>query len=345
MTKKTLLITIQILILIVAVISPQILAENQLLKIEESNGLRIFKFKTTTEILLDNNFSKPVSLNSSHSVNVTISFKFELPQFFPKLLLGTKIGNWVIFRDQNHNSTVDIKLNLEKIPQWCKAELENKTITIDNITTEVKTMITKLNIKINNDAPALEKETIELSAKFESQTNWGLTTSQDIINLTIIPEYIGLINAEFDLPKNTTELVLSQDKNTTLLPVNITNIGNGESKITIKIKEIQQNWNVSIDTPEIILLPGKTDKININITTPQIKEKLTMNLTLEITSKSTSETEIDEIYLQGQTLNLTGLKIIKEEATQPIDFTIITLGLIVILVSLITIVFIFKKKK
>ncbi len=35
MTKKIILITIQILILIVAVISPQILAENQLLKIEE----------------------------------------------------------------------------------------------------------------------------------------------------------------------------------------------------------------------------------------------------------------------------------------------------------------------
>lgn len=345
MNKKLLFITIQILILIVAIISPKIIAENQLLELDESNGLRIFEFKTTTEISLDKDFSKPVSLNSSHSVNVTVSFKFELPQFFPKLLLGTKIGNWIIFRDQNYNTTVDIKLNLEKIPEWCNAELEKKTITIDNITTEAKTMKTKLNIKINKNAPALEKETIELSAKFESQSNWGLTPSQDIINFTIIPEYIGLINAEFDLPKNTTELILSPDKNTTLLPVNITNIGNGESIITIKIKEIQQNWNVSIDTPEIILLPGKTDKINVNITTPQIKERQTMNLTLEITSKSTSETDIDETYLNGQNLKLTGLKLIKEEATEPIDLTIITLGLIVILVSLIIIVFFFKKKK
>ena len=345
MNKKPLFITIQIFILIVVVISPQILAENQLSELEESNGLRIFEFKTTTKISLDNDFSKPLSLNSTHSVDVTLSFKFELPQFFPKLLLGTKIGKWVIFRDQNNNMTVDIKLNLEKIPEWCNAELKNKTITIDNITTEAKIMKTKLNIKIKNDAPALEKETIELSAKFESDSSWGLTQSEDKINFTILPEYIGLINAEFNLPKNTTELVLSPDKNSTLLTVNITNIGNGESNITIKIKEIQQNWNISIDTPETTLLPGKTDKINVNITTPQTKERQTMNLTLEITSKSTSETDIDETYLQGQTLELSGLKLIKEETTEKIDFTIITLGLIVILVSLIIILFFFKKKK
>ncbi|MCJ7571047.1 MAG: hypothetical protein MUO82_04120 [Candidatus Thermoplasmatota archaeon] len=345
MNKKLLFIAIQIFILIVAIISPKILAENQLSKLEASNGLRIFEFTTTTKISLDNDFSKPLSLNSSHSVDVTVSFKFELPQFFPKLLLGTKIGNWVIFRDQNHNTTVDIKLNLEKIPKWCDAELENKTIAIDNITTKAKSMKTKLNIKINNDAPALEKETIDISAKFESESNWGLTPSEDIINFSIMPEYVGLINAEFDLPKNTTELVLSPDKNTTFLPVNITNIGNGESIITIKLKDTQQNWNVSIDTPEITLLPGNTDKSYVNITTPQTKERQTMNLTLEITSKSTSETEIDETYLQGQTLNLTGLKIIKEDTTEKIDITIITLGLIVILVSLIIIVFLFKKKK
>ena len=90
-----------------------------------------------------------------------------------------------------------------------------------------------------------------------------------------------------------------------------------------------------------VLSRQKWEKININITTPQTKERQTMNLTLEITSKSTSETEIDETYLQGQTLELSGLKLIKEETTEKIDFTIITLGLIVILVSLIIILFFF----
>lgn len=345
MNQKTFFIKIIIFIIILAIIAPKNLAENQNSELFESNSYKIFEFKTTTKISLDNDFSKPVSLNSSHSIDVIISFKFELPQFFPRILLGTKIGNWVIFRDRNHKMTVDIKLNLEKTPEWCDAEIENKIITINNITTDTKTVKTKLNIKINNDAPALEKVTIALSAKFESESNWSLVPSEDTINFTIIPEYVGLINTEFDLPKNTTKLVISTDKNTTLLPVNITNIGNGESIITIKIKDIQQNWNVSIDTPKITLIPGESDKINVNITTPQIKEKQIMNLTLEITSKSTSETEIDETYLQGQTLELTGLKLIKEDTTEKIDFTIITLGLIVILLSSIIITFFFTKKK
>jgi hypothetical protein len=345
MNQKTFFIKIIIFITILTIIAPKNLAENQYLELYELNNFKIFEFKTTTKISLDNDFTKPVSLNSSHSIDVTISFKFELPQFFPRILLGTKIGNWVIFRDRNHNMTVDIKLNLEKKPEWCDAEIENKIITINNITTDTKTVKTKLKIKINNDAPALEKETITLSAKFESESNWGLTPSEDIISFTITPEYVGLINAEFDLPKNTTELVISTDKNTTLLPVNITNIGNGESIITITIKDIQQNWNISIDTPEITLIPSESNKINVNITTPQSKERQIMNLTLEITSKSTSETEIDETYLQGQTLELTGLKLIKDDTTEKIDFTTITLGLIVILLSLIIITFFFKKKK
>ncbi len=345
MNKKLLFIKIQIFILIVVIISPQIFAENDLLELEESNSFRILEFKTTTKISIDNQFTKPLSLNTSNSANITVSFKFELPKFFPNILLGTKIGKWIIFRDQKHNTTIDILLNLEKKPEWCDVEIEDKTITIDNITTVPKTKTTKVNIKIKNDAPALDKEKIELSAKFESNPNWGLTLSEDKINFTILPEYIGLINAEFYLPKNTTEIILSQNKNTTLIPVNLTNIGNGESIITIKIKEIQQNWNISIDTPEIIILPDETETININITTPKTKEKQTTNLTLEITSKSTSKIDIDEKYLQGQTIELTRLKLIKEESTAKIDFTITILGLIVILISMIIILFFFKKKK
>ena len=159
-----------------------------------------------------------------------------------------------------------------------------------------------------------------------------------------MPEYIGLIKAEFDLPNNTTELFISTDKNMTILPINITNIGNGESIISIKIKEIQQNWNISIDKSEIILLPGNTDKINVNITAPKNKERQTMNLTLEITSKSTSKTDVDEKYLQGVTIELSGLKLIKEETTEKVDFTLIISGLILILIILIIFYF-FKKRK
>ncbi len=345
MNKKTLFIAIQIFLVIIVIIVPNNLAENQNLGLVESNSYRLFDFKTATEVSVDTDFSKPVSLNSSHKVNVSVSFKFELPQFFPKILIGTKIGNWVIFRDINHNMTADIKLNIEKIPEWCDAELEKEILTINNFTTDIKTIKTKLYINISENAPALEKGKIELSAKFETESNWGLLPSSNQVNFTIYPEYIGLINAEFDLPKNTTKLLLSTEKNTTLLPVNITNIGNGESIITIKIKEIQQNWNVSIETTEITLQPGKTSKININITTPKIIERQTMNLTLEITSKSNSSIDIDEKYLQGQTLELNSLELIKEDATEKTDFILITIALIVLLAFLIIIVFFLTKKK
>lgn len=347
MNKKTLFITLQIFILITSVISPKIVAGNQVSILNQSNGFRIYNFNTTIELSLEkiSNFDKPVSLNSSYSIDVSVSFKFELPRFFPKFLLGTKIGNWVIFRDKNHNMTVDIALNLEKIPEWCNAELEDTKIMIDNITTEAKTITTQLNIEINNDAPALEEGTIEISAKFTPESNWGLMSSEDKINFTITPAYVGSITAEFDLPDNTTELILSPDENTTLLPVRITNTGNGESIITIKLKDTQENWNISIDTPEIIIAKGKTEQVNVNITTPQTKERQQMNLTLEIISKSTSETEREEGYLKGQTIELKGLTIIKEEIVEEIDFTTITLGLIILLVSLIIIAFFFKKKK
>jgi hypothetical protein len=345
MNKKALFIAIQIFILIAAVISPKIVAENQISILDQSNGFRIYNFNTTTEIGEISDFNEPVSLNSSHPVDVSVSFKFELPQFFPKLLLGTKIGNWVMFRDKNHNMTVDIELKLENKPEWCTAELENTTITIDNITTDAKTVKTKLNIKIKDDAPALEKETIEIVAKFTPESNSGLRASEDKINFTLMPEYKGSITAEFDLPKNTTEIILSPKENNTLIPVVIKNTGNGESIITVELKNLEENWKITVDTPEITLAKGQTDEVYVNITTPQTKERKTMNLTLEITSKSTSETTDKQEYLQGQKIETLPITIIKEEIVEEMDFTTIILGLIVILISLIIIAFFFKKKK
>jgi hypothetical protein len=348
MNKKILFITIQIIIvLLTAAISPGVIASNQMSNQEQSSGLRIYRFNTTTELSLGkiSNFSEPVSLNSSHSVDIYVSFNLETPHFFPKILIGTKLGNWIMFRDRNHRMAVDIELSLEKTPEWFEAELEDTKITIENITTETKTFETRINIKIDKDAPSLEKEIIELSAKFLPEKNWGFMASEDKINFTIIPEYIGSITAEFDLPENTTELILSTEQNMTILPVIIKNTGNGESIITIKIKDITENWNITLDAAEIILAKGQTQEVNVNIATPQTKQRQTTNLTVEISSKSTSETDIDKIYLQGQTIELSYIKLIKEDTTEKINFTTITLALIILLIFLAAIVFFFKKKK
>ena len=345
MNKKTIFITFILLVLISAIFYPQISAKN---KLADQTGFRIYDFETVTELTLGDisQFESPAQLNQTYSVDVTVGFSYELPTYYPKLIYGTKIEKWIMFRDPNHEMSVEIKLNVVEKPDWCEIQILDN-VTIEGISTDKKEVTTKINITLNEDAEALQKELIKINAEFIPEANWGLLGSSAAKNFTLISEYIGEIQASFVLDdENTTEQILPPNSHT-LLPISITNNYNGETQVDISVlMGDDEDWNISIEPSEsIILARDETTVINLNITPPDSKKMHAKKLEVTINSKSTSALNIDEEYLQGDTIKLTGLELIKEKEEEPTDITTLLMIIAVIIIVLFIVTFLFKKYK
>ena len=267
MNKKHSIIVL-VIFLIVPLIVPQGCAQNSTATALDQD-LRFIDFETTTEITLINE-TVPYIINPGQTIKdieATIQFKFERPWYFPKFLLGTKIGKWVIFRDGNYGMSVSISLSVAEKPEWCDVELP-KQVTIEDIGTDFAKNNIKFNITVNETALALQEDDIKIQATFTPEDAWGLKSSEDSDNFAVKSNLVGSIEARFDLPENTTEIRFKGGQTKTL-PLYIENGYNAKTIIQIQVPQVVKNntiWNVTTEQKSIELEAGKNITVNVNVT-------------------------------------------------------------------------------
>jgi hypothetical protein len=284
-----------------------------------------------------------MDLNKTIEIDVNVKLTGELPPLFPNFLIGTKIGNWIMFRDPNQDSMVNITLSVTS-PDWCTAELQNETIKIDLFSNSEKT--TKLQVTITETAPALIEGEIEITAKFSPPDNWMFNPSEDSVNFSIIPRYVGSLDATIEPLEGLDEFIVPPDENTTL-PLNITNNYNGETKVTINFEEsgAEKKWNISLDQAEIIIPKGETKTVYITIRPPSIDKLQRINGTITLTPETTIDIDVAEEYLSGESFEILTGPIVKEEEDEfEVDTNLLIL-LVVVIVILIIIGLIIRRKR
>ena len=233
MNKKNFLVPI--ILIIIGAIIPQTTATD-IQSIDIFDNFRLIKTNSTTEISVDQTNvpspSVPVDLNETLYINVNVGLKGELPLLFPELLIGTKIGKWIIFRDENQNSTVNVNLSVTS-PIWCTAELEKEIIEVDLFSDSKKS--TKLMVTIKETALALQEGQIKIKAEFSPPGNekWMFKSSENETSFKIISKYSGNIKATIEPLEKVNKFIVKPNVNTTL-PLNITNNFNGETKIHLR---------------------------------------------------------------------------------------------------------------
>jgi hypothetical protein len=344
MNKKTLLLPIMMIILLGTIIPQTTATETQSTGIFDE--FRLIQTNTTTEISLDSagTPSNPVDLNETLNIDVNVGLTGELPLLFPQFLVGTKIGNWIMFRDENQNSTVNVTLSVES-PDWCTAELVNNKIELDLMSDSKES--TKLKVTIKETALALKTGEIKVKAKFNPSSNWMFKPSEDTADFNITSKYVGNITAVIEPLQGVDEYIVEPGVNTTL-PLNITNNFNGETRVKIDFNDDSSeiNWTVSLDREEINIPKGGTETVNIIIKPSSAKKEQVMQITFELTPTSTEDIDIDDQHKVGETIEVFTGPILKEKIEDefPIDTNMLIL-LIVVLVILIILALIIKKKK
>jgi len=343
-SKRILLISIAIIILIGASSFQTSASGTKMTGIFDN--IRILKSNSTIEVSLDvaDIPSNPIDLNKTIEVDVDVKLTGELPKFFPKLFINTKIGNWIIFRDKNQNSTVNVTLSVAS-PDWCTAKLEHESIEIDLLSNSKKS--TKLYVTIKESALALQEGEIELKADFSPPENWMFGPSKDTTNFTIVSKYVGNITAVIEPLDGVDSFIVKPNVNTTL-PINITNNYNGEIKVTTNFESYghELKWDVWVDPYEIVIAKGETKTVNIILKPPTTDEMQKLNATITLTPKSTSDMDIDDEYLKGDPIELFTGEIVKEKIEEEfeIDTTMLAIILLIIILVIIVIIVFLKRK-
>ena len=344
MSKKTLLITIMI-ILLATNLSKITAAETQSTDIFND---RLIRYNSTTELSLDQTDipspDVPMDLNKTILINVTVGLTAELPSLFSKFLVGTKIGNWIMFRDKNKNSTVNVTLSVTN-SSWCKAELEKKIVKVD-LFSNSKTS-TKLMVTIKETALALQEGQIKLKAEFSPPENWMFKPSENETSFKIISKYSGNIKATIEPLEKVDKFIVKPNVNTTL-PLNITNNFNGETKVKIDFNNDnpELNWSISLSQNEITIPKGKNGTVSIIIKPSSSKEMQELKGNFTLAPKSTVDIDLEDQYLTGNSIKISIGTLVKKSTEDEFEInTNMLIILIVIIVILAIIVLMIKRKK
>ena len=349
-TKKTLII-FTIFALIFSAVIPQISGTKEKnMSMGILDNIRIYKnFTTTTNIGINEEDipNNPIEINKSNEIPISVSFEYTTPRFYPNFLTNLKLGNfslgsWILFRDAQRKMSVNISLSLTK-PEWCEAKLTKNDLTI-NLSTEGETKKTILNFKIKNGTGAFKEGTISLKAEFTPLENWGLKASEDTTSIEIISEYQGTIDLNYTYPNNET-INTKPGKNITF-PVTIKNTGNGETRATISLDNLDDRINVSIEPETLVIAKGSEKTIDLNLSISRKEESYLKTLNFTVISESTSDLDLDKEHTVGETENFSiDIKVVKHKEEDHYGNLLIILGVLIAILLLIGIIVKIIKRK
>lgn len=350
MNKKHLIMVLAAL-LIVPVIVPSVCAQNETVTSESIfDGLRIIYFNTVTKITINNKTlpNNPIEPGKSFKgIKATVQFNYEIPSLFPKLLINTKIGRWILFRDKNYNMSVNINLSVSKIPEWCEVTIPNPVVTIEDISTEFMNATFNFNIAVNKAAEAFQEGDIQIKATFTPDKAWGLKQSEASDSFKVKSGYAGELNASFTLSDNLNKLVFEEGETKTI-PLFIRNDYNSE--VIIYLEPYYQFINdsdfiVTFNQKNVTLAPWKNTTVNVNITTTardsffgsesifgsdliKLTPRFTKNPTINLSNIGVGDIDL-EVKIKGHVM----------------DTLLIVFAIIAILIIVIVIIFVLRKRK
>jgi len=290
----------------------------------------------------DPQIDKPIGPSETKEIELTVKYRLDLGDLAARFFFNRRIGRFFLFGlgyilKAKGEPKATINLSIADCPNWCTAELDTTTIEleIDNKFTEAKA---KLQISVNETAPALELT--EITVKAEYAGHWTIKGTSNTTTISFLPAYVSNITYEA-----LTEHTIPPLKNTTI-PINITNNGNGETIVNIEVEDPPENWNISLDPEDITISVGKTEQINLTVKPVKGFEEET--ITLKLTPKSTSEEDVDENELIGDSITF-GIILYNDgslkEEEEGIGVETILLIIILVIVIVVVLILILLKKK
>ena len=333
--KKIILFLVIVIYLAFALSSPIILAEDS----TENNGESgLFTPEIEFEV---SEFNEVIEPSVSKDITVKVKFRLNLDSIGKRFLFNRRIGRAIIFgfayffKVINKLPKANLTLLVEA-PDGCQAELEKEEIELD-YNNEFEVAEVRLTITLDKDSTAFQKMDVNIKANYPGQGR--IAAYSNNTSISFMPKYESNLSVDIESDINIPPL------KETIVPINITNNGNGRSSVSIMINTFdQENWNISFNQDEVTIDVGKTKLVNMNVKPP--KEFDNVPLILTFVPTSTVE-NVDESYRQGTSVDssITFYNDGSLEYDEELDLTMIIIIAIVVLIVIVLVSFIIKKRK
>lgn len=287
----------------------------------------------------DNEIDEPINPSESEKIVFKVKFKLDMSGISKMLFLNRRIGRIYafgviyFFKFIRPIPNANISMSVDS-PTWCQVDFDSDSVELDFDNVDQEATLT-FNITLDKNAPALVKDQITINANYPGIGR--IDSVSNSTNITFMPAYVSNISVES--MKNYT----ISPKKEIMIPVNITNNGNGQSMIGVTGFE-KDNWNITPDLENIINI-GETKQIMIKIIPPKDFDNETITFTFN--PMSTVE-NVSESYLQGESVELSITFFDDgslDEGNDDIDITSLIIIAFVLIIILIIVYILLRKKE
>jgi hypothetical protein len=200
-------------------------------------------------------------------INVTITYTFNYGLAFSEGMYLNYINyediHKAIATPFGEESYGRIKLEVVETPDWCYAAFRYPIVAV-NITSKYVTQM-PLYIIIDEDAPAFEQGVIKVKANIDLfPTVKYIIGVEKIEELSFQPAYNPIISV--DLPDVNTKQI--RPRETANFPIKITNIGNDQTVVSLKVESIPKGWSAVV-TDEVLLDKEESYTATLTISPPK----------------------------------------------------------------------------
>ncbi len=252
---KTSLVLVILLFSIFMIIIPTTSAEETTADQTQQGGL--ISFAHVVNVLWTNSQNATLAIKpfeESRSYDLTITHSLARGPFGGSLYQVFYAGR-----------TLDMKIRINGYPnEWSTVTAFTDTIKLTLPTgdpTQIKQYSYQLLISVDDEAPAFRRGEIRLGIFIEK---FGIIQEYDQeITLEINPDYAPKLNVIAEMQH---KVIGPMD--TASIPIKVTNLGNGESKIYFDVPTIPKDWTVLV-TDQITLAPDQTETVFLTAKPPK----------------------------------------------------------------------------
>jgi len=333
---KRLIIVLIVTILVSMIFGPITISSESNEEIKSTADEKTTIFTSVPEIRLDYDSDavseEIIPINGSHEIPLQVSYE----------IYGMFSG-WHEFVHRHKN--VQVKLEIIDEPEWCKASLDTNTLNFDIKKKCSEPKNTSLFVSVDENAPAFQQGIIKIGAKSTSIKGLIFTkvaSGNDTFEIPFIVGYMPVI--DFTLSEGAYKEI--PPLNTTTIPINITNLGNGRTEVIIEIIQNESSTLIA-NCPSMIVIDSPISGEE-NTKEVEISIKPYENFSMETIRIQLTPTYYQDPMLQGKpcvvTFTVKNDGSLKEKEEFEIDTTLLLVTIVVIVLIIIATILLKRKK-
>ncbi|MCX6664484.1 MAG: hypothetical protein NT038_00250 [Euryarchaeota archaeon] len=245
-------------VLIMILLIPAVSALNN--QKQDKQSARLITYNSVLQMSYDENaVNNAVFQPDGAPVSIPLIVKFKVE--IPKTLLSNFILR-ILFLQTFMITSAKIKLSVANAPDWATITITNPNIYV-NISPEFTEFNTSVIIALHSDAPSQGYD-LRIKAETESLLNKHVPPNSAELSLVFRPNWVLLLEAIVAHPS-----VSTPPNELTLVPINITNLGNVQSLITAKINISLDGWEKQFVPSQMVLNSGETGQMTLLLIPPE----------------------------------------------------------------------------